>query len=205
MTASSRAAILLALAAACAAAVAAPTESGGGDSGSMAVSPAVVATWFAGHAGDAPSELRLLVLWRGAPGWFAKPGAESEGARQAGSSHASGGGRPGHATERLEMAGIVLEVELDIAKRHARVGPHEIDLGESNVVLIDGVDEESGFRQAGLLRVDPAFPSSPDLAPVLARSADLVAFLRCETRLEDPAIDAMLHATCARLPREAGH
>ncbi|HEY4229712.1 MAG TPA: hypothetical protein VGO79_06050 [Thermoanaerobaculia bacterium] len=205
MTASSSAAILLALAATCATAVAAPTESVGGDSGSMAVSPAVVATWFATHAGDAPSELQLLVLWRGAPGWLVKPEKEGSSKSQAGSSHASGGRAPERATQRLEMAGVVLEVELDIAKRHARVGPHEIELGESNVVLIDGVDEEAGFRLAGLLRVDPAFPSSPDLAPVLARSAEVVAFLRCETSLEDPAMDALIHATCGRLGREAAH
>jgi hypothetical protein len=202
MTASSPAAILLALAAACAAAVAAPTESRGGDSGSMAVSPAVVATWFAGHAGEAPSELRLLVLWRGAPGWFTKP--DGEGSKETGSS-SSAGVAPEHASSRIEMAGIVLEVELDVAKRHARVGSHEIDLGESNVVLIDGVDEKDGFRVAGLLRVNPAFPSSPDLAPVLSRSAEVVAFLRCETSLEDPAMDGLIRATCARLAREAGH
>jgi hypothetical protein len=103
------------------------------------------------------------------------------------------------------MAGVVLEAELDVTRRHARVGPHEIDLGDANVVLVDGVDEEGGFRLAGLLRVDPAFLSSPDLAPVLSRSAEVVEFLRCETTLEDPSIDAMLHATCARIAREPGH
>ena len=202
MTASSPAAILLALAAGCAAAAAGPPESGGGNSGGMAVSPAVVATSFARHAGDAPSELQLLVLWRGAPGWFTKP--DREGSKESGSS-SSAGGAPKRASSRIEMAGIVLEVELDVARRHARVGSHEIDLGESNVVLVDGVDEKDGFRVAGLLRVDPAFPSSPDLAPVLSRSAEVVAFLRCETSLEDPPLDAMLHATCARLAREPGH
>lgn len=197
-----RAALAVVLTAAGGIALATPAESGGGESGSPLVSPAVVATYFASHAGDAAPELDLLILWRGAPGWFVKP--HSEGSKQTGSSRSSGG-RPERVTARAEMAGVVLEAELDVARRHARVGPHEIDLGESNVVLIDGVDEEGGFRLAGLLRVDPAFPSSPDLAPVLARSADVVAFLRCETTLKDPAIDAMLHATCARLVREPGH
>lgn len=196
-----RAALAVALTAAGGIASATPAESGGGGSGSPPVSPAVVATWFASHAGDAAPQLDLLILWRGATGWFVKP----EGEKKRSGGTISGAGRPERVTARVEMAGVLLEAELDRARRHARIGPHEIDLGESNVVLIDGVDEEGGFRLAGLLRVDPAFPSSSDLAPVLARSADVVAFLRCETSIEDPAIDAMLHATCARLVREAGH
>ncbi|HEY2796915.1 MAG TPA: hypothetical protein VGK26_03420 [Thermoanaerobaculia bacterium] len=180
---------------------AAAPESGGGESGSPPVSAGVVATWFASHAGDAAPELDLLILWRGAPGWFLKP--HTGGKKETGSMSSSHG-RPERVTARAEMAGVVLEAELDVARRHARVGPHEIDLGESNVVLIDGVDEERGFRLAGLLKVDRAFPSSPDVAPVLARSAEVVAFLRCETAVEDPSIDAMLHATCDRIAREPG-
>jgi hypothetical protein len=174
------------------------------ESGSMAVSPAVVATSFASHSGGGTPQLRLLVLWRGEPGWFVKP--ESAGSHETGSLSSSAG-RTGmdRAVSRIEMAGVVLEAELDVPGRRARLGSQELDLGDANVALVDGVDEAGGFRMAGLLRVDPAFASAPDLAPILGRSEEIVAFLRCESRVEDPAVDALLHATCARLPRAAGH
>ena len=46
-------------------------SSGGGDT---MISPTVFATWVTDRAGAGPVQLRLLVLWRGTPGWYFLPG-----------------------------------------------------------------------------------------------------------------------------------
>src|SRR5688572_8573680 len=45
-------------------------ENVGTTGGSRLVSPAVVATWIVRTEPRDVAELKLLVLWRGAPGWF---------------------------------------------------------------------------------------------------------------------------------------
>jgi hypothetical protein len=46
----------------------APARSSGG--GNAMISPTVVATWITDRVEKGPVQLRLLVLWRGTPGWY---------------------------------------------------------------------------------------------------------------------------------------
>jgi hypothetical protein len=61
----------------------APTRSSSG--GNTMISPTVFATWLTERIGNGPVQLRLLVLWRGTPGWYFVPGGRmsdsSDGAR----------------------------------------------------------------------------------------------------------------------------
>ena len=108
--------------------------------GSRVISPAVVETWFATKKPPADSQLVLLVLWRGAPGWFL------------------GGDRSGSATwvgdtveqqprtqyrvvrHRSIFGGRTLNVEFDPTARVVQVQNTELALNDDNVVLVDHVD-----------------------------------------------------------------
>src|SRR5262249_61458478 len=66
------------------------SSGGGGSSTSRFASPAVVASWVSHQSYANGATTTLLVLWRGTPGWFSKPGA-ARGARGGGGSFAGAG------------------------------------------------------------------------------------------------------------------
>jgi hypothetical protein len=140
------------------------------------VSPVAASTWM--HEATQSDEAYLIVVWRGTPGWFARGNQHSE----------SGGGGGGLRRESVTYGSISLDVSLDIAHRLATIqGGKPISLGQDNVVLVDHVDEPAALTVVKTLRIDD--PSLPDRAPrvplALKRSAEVVAFLRCDLRLPD--------------------
>ena len=184
----------------------------GTQSSDQVVSPVVLATYVADVKGDGTRALRMLVLWRGSPGWFAR-GSD-------GSSSSSGGdGRRYHST--IRRGDLQLQVELDTETRlvtisqaplvplpqspniqTATVKSKQLDLGDRNVILVDEVDGSKGAQIIGTLRVDPALPAgrSPlPLGDILSQSQELVSFLRCDTRMLDPQSQQMAEIVCARV------
>ncbi len=157
-----------------------------------------------------PVTLDLLVLWRGAPGWFLKPG---------GSAESGGGDSSGHVTVHAEKGGIALDVMLDTEKRVAQIAGNDVALGDANVVLVDSVDVAGGLTVLGTRTVTARIPVPPEgLADVFRDAPDLVPFLRCEARLPAPPapkevpaqtsaavaayVQQAMDASCARLQRK---
>ena len=166
-------------------------------SGTGVVSPAVVATWMVRREPNASSELDLLVLWRGGPGWFMKEGAsESSG----GVSSSSAGGENDLVVERASFGGIRLQIEFDGAKRTARVQGNEVNLGSDNVILVDDVDGATGPLVAGSRKVDGQFAKEPaEVAEIVSRNSELYEFLRCDAAFPDPKVQSMIDAVCERM------
>ena len=171
--------------------------------GSFPISPAVMATFIAHGEPQpppippqtltGPMTLDLLVLWRGAPGWFLK-GDHSSGS--------SWGDDRGHVNVRLEQGGVVLEIDLNKQNGTARIAGHDLALGDANVILVDGVDLPEGPKVVGTQSVDPLTEPLPDgLYIILRRAPDLLPFMQCGAVLPDTAgfVQQVFDASCARM------
>lgn len=147
---------------------------------SVPVSPSVYATGVTREA-----ELVLLVLWRGAPGWYRfSPGQTSEG---------SGGRADGRVTAWLVRGAHSAEVVFDPATLTATVQGQTTSLPPgTNVLLVDNVDRPDGGGLVKALSIDPANVDLdprrglPAWARLLARSQELVDFVQCEAVPVDP-------------------
>jgi hypothetical protein len=160
-------------------------------SGTGMVSPAVVATWIVRKEPNASSELDLLVLWRGSPGWFMKEGTNDS------SSGTSTGDR---VVETLSFGGIRLQVQFDGSQHKARVQDSDVDLGSDNVILVDDVDGETGPQVARSLLVDGQFAKEPArIEEIVSRNPELYDFLRCDARFPDSNVQPMIDAVCERM------
>jgi hypothetical protein len=134
----------------------------------LPLSPSVLAT-----VASRPQGLELLVLWRGAPGWYLSSGQRSERV----------GERGGVLDATIAYGGVTLDllfnphestVSLQGATRSLPTG--------TNVLLVDEVDARSGPRIVDTLVVPtdgPVDPRAGTLAPFLKRSPAMVAFLQC--------------------------
>lgn len=181
-----------------------PFPAGGSSSTSAPVSPSVMATVMTVEAERGRGELELLVLWRGSPGWFWR--ADGRG----GGGSSSGGGTIGASgvqvrTEWLSHGGVSLNLRFEPASRRLWILDQPVTLNDANVVLIDGVDEPTGPRVVGTVRIEPTYDAATDQPPGLAaarppgapplqgvppqtfirRSPELVAFLRCGVKVPD--------------------
>jgi hypothetical protein len=150
-------------------------------------------TWVARYGADGAQTLDLLVLWRGAPGWFAK----------AGGSGTSSGGNSESFHSTIRYGGLELQLELQPQTRFATIQGKRIELREDNVVLVDEVDGPSGPSVVRTLHVDPGLPRTdngyPMIEAVLRRSPAIVEFLRCDTRVPDERARAVVDRICDRV------
>ena len=129
------------------------------------ISPSVLATIVTRN-----QVLELVVLWRGAPGWFLGAG---QGAKYSGGN--------GSFTGLLEYGGLQLDFSYEASRRTARIQAKSVLLPEkANVILVDGVDRGTAQTIAGTASVDSHFESSATFASLLGRSPEIVSFLRCD-------------------------
>jgi hypothetical protein len=150
------------------------------------ISPVVKATWFTERRNGA-TQLDLLVLWRGTPGWFMQPGG----------SGGRGGGPSRPQSAWITHGALTLTVEFDSSERVAVVQGQRLDLGDDNVVLVDEIDSPTGPRVTGTLRVPRAMPGSAgQIGLVLRESREIVSFLRCDARPADGRGQAYLERLC---------
>jgi len=170
----------------------APPGVPGDSSTSRIVSPTVVATTMV-RILDGANSLNLMVLWRGSNGWFMKPGARGSG----------GGLRGGTLSARVRYAGIDLLAELDLQPqldlqpRVVRIqgNPATLKPIDANVILVDDV-EEPNLRVVATLKIDPTMTPDKQIEPLLKRSAEIVKFLQCDQKAENPAIQSMVERSC---------
>ncbi len=155
--------------------------------GNQMMSPVVFASWITGRQGSEPEQLQLLVLWRGTPGWFLRPGGSKVSS--------AGSGAGSHTT--IVQGGVTLTLDFDPEARVATIHGKRLELGEDNVVLVDEVDSSAGPRVSGRLRVDRAMPGSAgQIGGVLKKSPEIISFLKCDTPVADLPGKAMLERMC---------
>jgi hypothetical protein len=114
--------------------------------------------------------LELVVLWRGAPGWFLA--GSGRGAKYSGGN--------GSFTADLDYGGRQLGLSYDASRRTARVLANAVSLAEpANVILVDSVDR-GAQTIAGTASVDSHLQGNPTFASLLGSSPEIVSFLRCD-------------------------
>ena len=86
----------------------------------------------------------------------------------------------------------------DVGPRRYTIENATRALGEDNVVLVEDADAPAGPRVLKTLRVDPAVPDGRRMDQFIARSPELVAYLRCDVKLDDVRKQMMIDVLCAR-------
>jgi hypothetical protein len=161
-----------------------PFPGTGSTGGTAPVSPSVIATEMSAVDQNGRRTLELLILWRGTPGWHLKGTGGASGS--GGSMGGSMGGNPGMVrSDWISQGGVNLAVRFDPAARKAWIQEKEIDLGDANVVLVDGVDSPVGPQVVRTLRIDPEYETAATrqmpFQMFIRRSPELVEFLQCGT------------------------
>lgn len=157
---------------------------------SRVISPTVVLTSFSTQEGKGPMTIKLLVLWRGSPGWFLRKGPR---------------GSEGRATsdrtyERIEYGGQDLRVEIDNRTRIVRIQDKHVALkpADANVIFVDSVDAPSGPVVVSTTRIEPTLPNGhKQIETALGRSSEIVSFLRCDLKVGNPQVQVVIDRTCA--------
>ncbi len=147
------------------------------------VSPDVVATWSFGAGSAGHDALRLLVLWRGTPGWMVRAGSfgtSSPSVNQV------------EFTQHIWVGSHVFSVASDSRLPQALIDGHEVDLHRSNVFFVDRVDETSTPRVLDAIWVEPEVPANVAVEAIIRREPMLRAFLRCETVAQTDVVGGML-------------
>jgi len=95
-------------------------------------------------------------------------------------------------------------MEFDDERRIVRFLNQEISLTETNVVLVDFVDSQSGPTIVGRRWVEPGPPAPPivpggaadPIAGVIRRSPELLEYLQCGLTVPDPVTQVMVDLVC---------
>jgi|SRR3954467_9490563 hypothetical protein len=173
---------------------------GGSSSTDRVVSAAVVASWMSFDSYADGSKTTLLVLWRGAPGWFAK----SDGRAGGGGSSGGGGGSGSHAFQYFSRGGVTFSMEYDHEQHTVKILNETFSLKEVNVVLVDFVGSQAGAAIVGWRWIDPGPPAPPlvpgalpdPVAGVIRRSDELFDYLRCDVSLPEPVMRVLTSFVC---------
>jgi hypothetical protein len=155
--------------------------------GTQVISPTVEVSVITERQADGADHLELLVLWRGAAGWFLRPGSMTAGrGTAAGRSHLT-----------IQRGDLQLTLDYDRATRVVTIQGKPFTLGTDNVVFVDAVDVPGGAKVAGTMRVPRAMPGSAgQIGLVLKESREIMSFLRCDTALPDVPERAWLGGLC---------
>lgn len=154
------------------------------------ISPVAVITVITSGRSRADRVLELLVLWRGSPGWFFKGGG----------SGMSGGGSGRTYSETIRFGELAMYLKFDFSTRIVSIDDGKpIAMKDANVLLVDGVDSPAGMSGFHTLRVASVIDDATRIEPVLKSSAQILEFLRCDVRLDDPGRDAAVQRICAAI------
>jgi hypothetical protein len=129
--------------------------------------------------------LELMVLWRGAPGWFTKGTSR----------HASYSEQRGVLSATVAYGGAELTLEFDRQGNAVKLRNQSISLApDTNVLLVDHVDQpgQPSVEQLTVLADTAIDPRTGTLAPFVKRSEVIMSFLQCDASTGHPEGDRML-------------
>jgi hypothetical protein len=188
-----------------------PFMSGGrGSSTSRIASPTVVASWRERDSYADGSTTALLVLWRGTPGWFTAGGRGTSSGSSGGSGSAGSRSAFSYSYDYMTYGGRTFTMEFDDNRKIVKLLNQEISLKDTNVVLIDFVDSPGGPTIVGYRWLEPGPPAPPlvegavadPIAGVIMRSPELYEYLRCDVKVADPLMNAMMPMICGLMRGE---
>ena len=110
-----------------------------------------------------------------------------------------GGSSTGRRSSTLKYGGLFLQVLFDGPARVAEIEDRKIPLNDDNVLLLDDVDSATGPKVVKTLRVDSDLSDPHRVEIVIRRSPELVAYLRCDTKLPDARQQATMDIICAQV------
>lgn len=135
------------------------------------LSPSVVGTFNARN-----QEIELALLWRGAPGWFLS-GSHGDHISETG----------GTVNGSIEYGGHVISFSYERERRRASINDIVVFLQrDTNVILVDRVDNQSGLVVAAQAHIEPRLEGDPTMALLLPMtnllrgSSEVVSFLQCD-------------------------
>ncbi len=147
-------------------------------SSDVPASPVAVVTYMVRGQAETASDL-LFVVWRGQADWYRRAPRSS-----------SGGGSGSSFSATVTYGTVHLDLHADLPARVATVQGVRVDLGDSNVILVDDVDRPKSTRVVKTLRIEPSGPvgAGPN-APLrlLGSSMAAVEFLGCGEPAGRPA------------------
>jgi hypothetical protein len=150
------------------------------------ISPTVFATWVTERVGNNPEQLRLLVLWRGTPGWYFAPGSRIGGPSTGGRTHLT-----------IEYGDVHLTLDYGAGDAVA-INSREMHLGTDNVVYVDDVDAPAGAHVVRTSRIPSKMPGSAGQIGLAIRDVpDVVAYLQCDARASDAQRQMMIENVAA--------
>jgi hypothetical protein len=165
-----------------------PPASGSLFGSNRIASAGVIATWLV-RTTPAGNELRVLVLWRGSPGWFMRTGTM----------RTSGGGYPGGYRTKLDYGGVTLDLDVKDRPAIATLQGQTVDLTNGNVIFVDNVDSAGGGAVAGTLLANPALPDQTSIDVIVRREPRIIEFLRCEQSVSATRAQEMMQTICKEL------
>jgi len=103
----------------------------------------------------------------------------------------------------MSRGGVDLDFQLTYTPRTLKIQGAAVELGTNNVVLVDDVDGGQGPKVLSVLSIGrDGVTDSTDIAGVVPRSSELVAFLKCDIVLESPYARATTERLCKQIGRD---
>ncbi len=103
----------------------------------------------------------------------------------------------------MSRGGVDLDYQMTSRPRSLTIQGAAVELGSHNVVLVDDVDGQTGPKVASMLSIGrQGLDDYSQIATVLARSPEIVTFLRCGVSLESAAGRAATERVCKEIGRD---
>jgi hypothetical protein len=143
-------------------------------------------------------KLVALVLWRGRPGWTLSAAGLTQDSvhgdnRPGGFRNSGGGAADGTITVGIQRGAVSLDLSYNPRDGVVLFGGKTLraPIG-TNVILVDGADRRGDAAVAGFMIIDPGDanidPRAGSLGPLLGRSPEVAAFLRCDAAVPQPKL-----------------
>ena len=146
------------------------------------VSSTVVAT-FCGHRQGANEMLDLLIVWRGAPGWFHNRHFGSGG----GGFKQFGAGTRGYVAMHQAYGDVTISFDADFDANTVTIGEQTVALDRMNTILVDKVDRPGVHQISAMRWTAPRLPLGGDVNLILVqRSRELLNDLQCDIPMPTP-------------------
>jgi len=139
----------------------------------------VFGVYTARQAADGSVQLCLLVLWRGEVNWYRHRAAVLEALNKRKALAADVGAASPLITYYRDLGDIIVSLDYDWKQHRAELAGQVIELGDANVVLVDGVDRaDSSAMTLSRLRIPAALAGTlPDVRALAIRDPNVKAFL----------------------------